>query len=87
MELLKISPPDIELSLSERLKFIGGKSELCSRYAAYDFCYNYSQDFYKNERTTDLYSNQNRHISCLQLGLFLATWGMFRNSGLQKKAS
>lgn len=42
------------------------------RERSWDFCFNYFQD---NQRPT-----QNMELSCLQLGYYLASWGMLRGS-------
>lgn len=48
------------------------------RYASFDFCYNYFQSF---EDKGQLSRKGNIQMSCLQLGFYLASWGMFRMSG------
>ncbi|MFH0733108.1 MAG: hypothetical protein V1773_01500 [bacterium] len=52
------------------------------RYSSFDYCYNY---FY-NKRGTELTNDIEK--SCLVLGFYLASWGMFRGSSflLQKSA-
>ncbi len=54
------------------------KSEPNDRYTSFDYCYNYF-------RTTDNFI-RNVEKSCLTLGFYLASWGMFRGSSflLQK---
>lgn len=52
------------------------------RETSFDYCFNYFQLFQKNP--TGLYnSRENLETSCLQLGFYLASWGMMRNSPLQ----
>lgn len=50
------------------------------RYESFDYCYNYF-----NLKSTDFILN-NMELSCLQLGFYLASWGMFRGKSnlLQK---
>ena len=48
------------------------KSKPDSRFTSFDYCYNYFRT------TTDL--NQDVEKSCLVLGFYLASWGMFRGS-------
>lgn len=48
------------------------------RYASFDFCYNYFNSFHNKKQ---LISRKNIQMSCLQLGFYLASWGMFRMSG------
>lgn len=50
------------------------------RYASFDFCYNYFYSFYKEKRTNEMASEKNLQMSCLQLGFYLASWGMMRGS-------
>ena len=50
------------------------------RYASFDFCYNYFYSFYKEKRLPELANNENLQTSCLQLGFYLASWGMMRGS-------
>lgn len=47
------------------------------RYASFDYCFNYFQNF-KNKK--DIASSSNIQNSCLQLGFYLASWGMYRGS-------
>jgi hypothetical protein len=55
----------------------------CERYASFDYCFNYFQGF-KNK--TELAEPENIQNSCLHLGFYLASWGMFHNSFLQQKS-
>lgn len=48
----------------------GEKPDINSRSRSWDYCYNYFQDH--PEPTQDL------ERSCLQLGYYLASWGMLR---------
>ena len=50
------------------------------RYASFDYCYNYFQSFRENGRVADLVTSENIQQSCLQLGFYLASWGMLRGS-------
>ncbi len=50
------------------------------RYASFDYCYNYFYSFYKTNKVKELADNQNMSNSCLQLGFYLASWGMMRGS-------
>jgi hypothetical protein len=51
-----------------------------ARYASFDYCFNYFQSFREQNRTTDIAAPENMQMSCLQLGFYLASWGMFRGS-------
>ena len=47
------------------------------RYASFDYCYNYFNSF-SNKR--EIASPENIEKSCLMLGFYLASWGMYRGS-------
>ena len=46
------------------------------RYASFDYCFNYFQSF--RTYPAELTSPGNLELSCLQLGFYLASWGMLR---------
>jgi len=56
------------------------QSNLNDRYTSFDFCYNYF-----NHTDSNLLV-ENMEKSCLTLGFYLASWGMFRNSFLLDKS-
>ena len=58
------------------------------RYASFDYCFNYFQSFREAKNISLLASPANVQLSCLQLGFYLASWGMYRGSAdlLQKSA-
>lgn len=65
--------------------FLGGKGKNRGRhpnerYASFDYCYNYFYSFYKQKKIKEIASKENLQISCLQLGFYLASWGMLRGS-------
>lgn len=62
------------------------KSIVFSRFVSYDFCYNYFQDFYVNNKTKDLASPANLNLACLHLAFYLASWRMYRR-GAQTRMS
>ena len=47
------------------------------RFNSFDFCYNYFSSFVDKQKIA---SEQNIETSCLQLGFYLASWGMYRGS-------
>src|SRR3989344_3197489 len=73
---------DIKKSLDRFLegqgKNKGRKAD--ERYASFDFCYNHFYSFYKNNRLSELANEKNLQTSCLQIGFYLASWGMLRGS-------
>ena len=49
-----------------------------ARYSSFDYCFNYFRSFHEKGDTTGLASDEHLQMSCLQLGFYLASWGMFR---------
>gem|GEM_PF-7085387 len=86
-KLLDLTDTCIEKLLEKRLSFTGEGIDIYSRYSAYDYCYNCFRHFHEVlERQKRKLEPSEMEILCLQLGLFLGTWGMFRNSDLQTKS-
>src|SRR5687767_1797831 len=58
------------------------------RYASFDYCYNYFQIAREQGDPGALADEAHLQISCLQLGFYLASWGMLRGSSvlLQRSA-
>lgn len=50
------------------------------RYASFDYCYNYFNSFYEKGKISEIAEPENIYFSCLQIGFFLASWGMLRGS-------
>lgn len=57
-------------------RFMRGRQTASLRYASYDHCFNYFQKY--RSRPATLTSTGQRQLSCLHLGYYLASWGMFR---------
>lgn len=73
---------DIEKNIKE---FINGKGKNHGRnpgerYASFDYCFNYFQSFRKQGKIYEVASRENLQQSCLQLGFYLASWGMLRGA-------
>ena len=51
-----------------------------NRYASFDYCFNYFQEAREAGDTGRLADDDRRQSSCLQLGFYLASWGMLRGS-------
>ncbi len=49
------------------------------RYTSFDYCFNYFQSFYERGEL-DRLTDKHLETSCLQLGFYLASWGMYRGS-------
>ncbi len=57
------------------------------RYASFDFCFNFFQRFHEQGTAAALARPELMQASCLQLGWFLASWGMLRGAaGLLQKS-
>lgn len=52
-----------------------------ARYASFDYCYNHFQAARETGTTPRLATGDQLLRSCLQLGFYLASWGMMRGSG------
>jgi hypothetical protein len=50
------------------------------RDASFDYCFNYFQSFRDDDRVFALCDAENLERSCLTLGFYLASWGMYRGS-------
>lgn len=68
----------IDLYLNGKDKSKGRKPE--ERYSSFDYCYNYFFTFYQEKKIPELADNTYLQESCLQLGFYLASWGMMRGS-------
>ncbi len=49
-----------------------------ARYSSFDYCFNYFRDFHDTGNVAALTDAAHLEVSCLQLGFYLASWGMFR---------
>jgi len=52
-----------------------------TRYASFDYCFNYFQDARDAQETAGLARGDQLELSCLHLGFYLASWGMMRGRG------
>lgn len=73
---------DVNRSIDQFLKGKGKNKgrKPYERYASFDFCYNYFYSFYESRKLDELANEKNLQMSCLQLGFYLASWGMMRGS-------
>lgn len=58
-------------------RYLQGRRDT-ARYASFDYCFNYFQSFHDEDRIPALTESGQLETSCLQLGFYLASWGMFR---------
>ena len=69
---------DIEANLKAYL----GAREPTARYTSFDYCFNYFQSHRERGQHSEFGTKQNMQHSCLQLGFYLASWGMLRPSSV-----
>lgn len=82
MSLLSVDPV-----LNAR-RYLEGRQEPSARYASWDHCYNYFRAAFEEGRHSTLANPENLQNSCLHLGFYLASWGMYRGKAtLLKKSS
>jgi len=73
---------DIEVNIKE---FINGRGKNQGRnpderYASFDYCFNHFQSFRESGKIDEIANEKNLQQSCLQLGFYLASWGMLRGA-------
>jgi hypothetical protein len=71
-----LSPMDIEANIDEYLT----DRLPPTRYASFDYCFNHFQSHREQGRVAALAQGSGLELSCLQLGFYLASWGMYRGS-------
>jgi hypothetical protein len=73
---------DIEANLQEYITNGRTTSGLqpSERYASFDYCFNYFQSFREDGRLAELVAPAHLQTSCLEIGFYLAGWGMLRGS-------
>jgi hypothetical protein len=71
---------DVDISLYAG-RYLRGRQDT-ARYASFDYCFNYFQSFYEDGRSAALAGSPHMQTSCLQLGFYLASWGMFRGKAV-----
>jgi len=76
-----------QISIERNIKQYMDERKPYSRYTSYDYCFNYYQSFLKSDRIKALASEKNLNLSCLHLGFYLASWGMYRGSGMLLQTS
>ena len=74
---------DIEANLTRYL----GERAPTDRYASFDYCFNYFQSHLEDNRLPALADESGMQVSCLHLGFYLASWGMYRGSSVRLRRS
>jgi hypothetical protein len=67
--------------ISKNVQRYLGSRGVDERFSSFDYCFNYFAGFHEAGPTLVLDSGEQREIACLQLGFYLASWGMYRGSG------
>jgi hypothetical protein len=75
-------PMDIEANLRKYLADRQPKT----RYTSFDYCFNFFQSHRESGDVSMLATGRQMQQSCLHLGFYLASWGMFRNSALMGRS-
>ena len=70
-------------------RYMKGRSDQSKRYASWDHCFNYFRQAHDEQRLHSLTSGEELQTSCLHLGFYLASWGMYRGKAqlLQRSSS
>ena len=84
---MKNSIPYLHLDIGANLERYLHDRRATERYASFDYCFNYFQSLAEQGRIAALAEGPNLEISCLQLGFYLASWGMYRGSALRLQRS
>lgn len=72
------SKPDVDIEANLQLYLQDRRPT--DRYASFDYCFNYFQGRRDEGRIGDLANGPELQAACLQLGFYLASWGMYRGS-------
>lgn len=68
------------MSIERNVEEYLGSRDPTARYSSFDYCFNYFQAANDRDETDALASPERAEESCLQLGFYLASWGMLRAS-------
>ena len=75
------------MDIGANIKRFRGDRQPERRSASFDYCFNYFQSFSDDGSLADIAAAANMPLSCLHLGFYLASWGMFRgSSGLRSRS-
>lgn len=61
-------------------QYLADRRDPSARYASFDYCFNYFRSHYEADQVEALAAPATMQTSCLHLGFYLASWGMFRGS-------
>jgi len=75
------------MDIESNIKLFSDDRQPERRFASFDYCFNYFQSFWESGNVADIAAAENIPLSCLHLGFYLASWGMFRgSSGLRSRS-
>jgi hypothetical protein len=79
---------DRTVDIADNLRRFSCDRSPMGRYASFDYCYNYFRAYHEDDAVDQIAADANVQGSCLQLGFYLASWGMLRGSSvlLQRSA-
>lgn len=69
-------PDDVDIDHCVQT-YLGSRTPT-ARYTSFDYCHNYFRSHYEGGTVDELVTGSGLHLSCLQLGFYLASWGMLR---------
>lgn len=69
-----------DLDIEANLRMYLDERRPTDRYVSFDYCFNYFQSRREEGRIGSLANGPELQLACLQLGLYLASWGMYRGS-------
>jgi hypothetical protein len=69
-----------EKQIRKKIDLYLGSHNVDARYTSFDYCYNYFRRFVESDSIDEIASTENLQTSCMQLGFYLASWGMYRGS-------
>ena len=61
-------------------QYFRGLGDQSARYASWDHCFNYFRKAHNEGRLASLTCGEELQTSCMYLGFYLASWGMYRGS-------
>jgi hypothetical protein len=67
---------EINLDIAANLRTYLGAREPTARYTSFDHCFNFFQSHHVSNKLPQLLEGENLMQACLQLGFYLASWGM-----------
>lgn len=70
----------VQIEITANVNSYVGDRRASARYASFDYCYNHFQSARERGELEALADGEGLTTACLQLGFYLASWGMMRGS-------